>query len=518
MDRTTVLQARPRDLRALPLSAREGYFASQFDGRLTLEEVAELAGFDLPEASALADRLFEAGAVLRVESTQIAPRRAKAKGAVEEQTRRARVDPRSEADSPRPTRRRSVSLEATKRSVRPAGQPTAPSDRGRSRRSVPVARPALGAVDPATLEKLGALETLLGEADHYALLDVARDAKKKEIKRAYFGLAATFHPDRYYGKNIGAVRPRIERVFQALTEAHDTLSDVDARAAYDARLPKAEKKRATVAPRRPSKASLRPPRSLVPKASAAPKISIAPKRRTIAPKAKTDAGPETVTESSRTLIGVAPPPRSVPQPDSGLGSPPSSGRGRADQLRAAMGAARTQQNVDRLVKAAEDALRADDYVGAANSYRLALAHTDDPVLRIKFEDVDAKARIVRFEKNIGPAQQAERDGRWSDAAVFLLRAYDARPDPDVAARAARAIRGDLGDLEKAAKLAEEAVNAEPRNVGYLAILGDVFVAANRLGRAEEICREMRKLAPKDARVDALTEAISVKSRGQTKVY
>src|SRR5262245_16394634 len=72
--------------------------------------------------------------------------------------------------------------------------------------------------------------------NHSELLGVARDADKKAIKRAYFQLAATIHPDRYFGKRLGSYKPKMETVFARMTAAFETLSDKDKRVAYDAKL------------------------------------------------------------------------------------------------------------------------------------------------------------------------------------------------------------------------------------------------------------------------------------------
>ena len=133
------------------------------------------------------------------------------------------------------------------------------------------------------------------------------------------------------------------------------------------------------------------------------------------------------------------------------------------------------------MKAADDALRANDVITAANNYRLALSYREDPLLREKYEDTDARARVIRFEKNITLARAAERAERWSDAATFFGRAYEARPDADVAARAGHALRMSGGDLERAALLAEHAVALDAKNLAYHVTLTEIYLAANRLG-------------------------------------
>src|SRR5262245_4529889 len=76
----------------------------------------------------------------------------------------------------------------------------------------------------------------LRELSHYDLLGVPRDANKREIKRAYFRLAALVHTDRYFGKKLGSYKAKMEALFTRVCTAFDTLMDAEKRAAYDAKL------------------------------------------------------------------------------------------------------------------------------------------------------------------------------------------------------------------------------------------------------------------------------------------
>jgi hypothetical protein len=95
--------------------------------------------------------------------------------------------------------------------------------------------PALGISseeEKAILELYDRLERI----DHYALLGVAATDDVKTIKRAYYTKAKEHHPDRYFRKEVGSLKPKIEAIFAALAKAEAVLADKTERAAYDAYL------------------------------------------------------------------------------------------------------------------------------------------------------------------------------------------------------------------------------------------------------------------------------------------
>lgn len=63
--------------------------------------------------------------------------------------------------------------------------------------------------------------------DYYAILGVARDADKDELKKAYRRLAVQYHPDRNPGDSEAAEK------FREVAEAYDVLSDPEKREVYD---------------------------------------------------------------------------------------------------------------------------------------------------------------------------------------------------------------------------------------------------------------------------------------------
>jgi len=79
------------------------------------------------------------------------------------------------------------------------------------------------------------------EADYYQILQIARNASDKEIKRAYHRLARERHPDK--ASSPDQVQ-RMQEEFALISTAYNVLKDKDKRAEYDLRLRKELEKRA----------------------------------------------------------------------------------------------------------------------------------------------------------------------------------------------------------------------------------------------------------------------------------
>ena len=73
----------------------------------------------------------------------------------------------------------------------------------------------------------------LDDVDYYRLLGIERSAKRRDLRRAYFPLSKRYHPDRFYQKILGDYEPMIQRIFQRITKAYQTLSDRNKRREYD---------------------------------------------------------------------------------------------------------------------------------------------------------------------------------------------------------------------------------------------------------------------------------------------
>jgi len=95
---------------------------------------------------------------------------------------------------------------------------------------------AIAAMPEALQRRIAELYARLDRIDHYSLLGVAATTDTKAIKRAYFALAKEHHPDRWFRKDIGTLRGKVEAIFNAMTTAEATLTNPDRRATYDAYL------------------------------------------------------------------------------------------------------------------------------------------------------------------------------------------------------------------------------------------------------------------------------------------
>ncbi len=119
-----------------------------------------------------------------------------------------------------------------------------PAEVRRSSGEMPAA-PALAPLTDEEKTRINDLFAKLNKIDHYRLLGVAATADVKAVKRSYYALAKLYHPDRFFRKDVGALRPKIDAIFAAMSTALDTLTDASRRSAYDAFLREGLKTRIT---------------------------------------------------------------------------------------------------------------------------------------------------------------------------------------------------------------------------------------------------------------------------------
>ena len=217
----------------------------------------------------------------------------------------------------------------------------------------------------------------LDQLSHYALLGIPRSADAKAVKKAYYRLAGLVHPDRYFGKQLGSYKPKMEAIFAAISAAQDTLMSAEKRADYDADLER-QVARAAVDDSAPVSAPVDP--------------RVAAKR-------------QAALEALRKV--------------------------HAD------GRAKARQYAD----SAARARAAGDVAAAAEAYKRALTFAPgDPEITAAYEETQRATAERLAESHMRKALLEEKFGRWAAAAESWQRVMSARPnDPDVHARLANAL-------------------------------------------------------------------------------
>ncbi len=73
------------------------------------------------------------------------------------------------------------------------------------------------------------LDDVENPLNYFAFLGVPEDASTEMIQRAYFDLAKQIHPDRLDRLGLSDVKTEAGAIFQAITKAHEALSDIQQR-------------------------------------------------------------------------------------------------------------------------------------------------------------------------------------------------------------------------------------------------------------------------------------------------
>jgi hypothetical protein len=399
-------------------------------------------------------------------------------------------------------------------------------------------------IDVDTRRRILLLNHALERSTHYQLLGVDRTADKKAIKRAYYDLAAKLHPDRYFRKNLGSFKPLMEAVFGRLSLAHDTLANQEKRAEYDGYLEEqrrsrgieelladalAEVKRAEENVEREARAAAssgsQPSMQAVQAPAPAPADGPAPAPPPQAPKGPTVDVPAAARREAlaRRLLGGARtgsspsspnvPPVAKPSAAPAAGPPVPTTADAMEALRHRYEMRKSQARdtqVKKYVTAAEEALKRNDPVSAANAFRVAasLAPNDAELLK-RADDTQTAADTVLADTYAKQAHYEEKTGQWPEASRSWQRVCKGRPnDAHAHDRAANAIVKAGGDLHEASRLAQHAVTLKPENHHYRVTLANVYLAAGLALNARRELETAAQRAPHDDTIQAMLKRVA----------
>jgi hypothetical protein len=517
----------PDELRRMPLTPVDGFVLSRVDGRSSEDDLVTATGLAPDQVRASLDRL----AGLSLVSLGDSPARSGVRQSVNEPRPVTPVTPAGRASAAQSGTRMVVENVATPPTAAPAVTPTVTA----------TGAGAAAGVDLTPEEQLRILDVhvRLDTIDHYALLGVSRAAERKEIKRAYYERAALFHPDRYFRRNVGTFKAKLEAVFAKVTLAHDVLTDKVQRAEYDtylgdvarardleARVEQAEatvreaEAAASAAPAPPPSGASSPAERLVtPVTNASHPISSIPAAAPISssrpgeprrpsrpiapidPRARRDL-------LAKHLIGgrTAPSIPGAPLAAAPPASDPDALRRHFDQRKADVVRAQALRHKS----AGDQALAAGDMIAAASSYRAALTFLPNDAELVRLHDAaqkdsfDALAETYRKQ-----GSYEEKSGRWPDAAKSWLKLADLVPkDAEAQERAGNAILQAKGSLHDAATYAQRAVTLQPENARYRTLLATIYLEAGLLKNARREIDAAEQIAPGDVIIAALAKRLA----------
>ena len=207
------------DLAHQKLSPKEGFVLSRVDGRSSYDEICMVSGLGRDETLRILRELKQARLILGPGEAAVAPPH---KGA------RTGREPASEA-APAPA----------KSGVR--GAEPAPARAAEKTRRIPLgplerlddgSEVAPGDVvdwpdAPLQLKaRIVRLHRRLRKLSAWDLLGVGKDADGATVKRAFAAASKELHPDRYFGKNLGSLKPKLVAIFSRLTEAVQEIEQI----------------------------------------------------------------------------------------------------------------------------------------------------------------------------------------------------------------------------------------------------------------------------------------------------
>jgi curved DNA-binding protein CbpA len=281
------------------------------------------------------------------------------------------------------------------------------------------------------------LESALGGSYH-ALLGVSRDADAREIKRSYFKLAREFHPDRYFGKDVGAFGDLLDRIFKQIALAYELLMDPTTRAELERSMSSA------------------PEPSSEPAANGQPqKFS---KREWLARMRKQFRLPEEVLAERR-------------------------------------------HGAKQLAESARVAEHQCNWKEAASCIRLAIAFDPwDDAYKERFAAIHVEVNRIRAEELLRDASGAWDSRSLSEALKLYEEVLHYRPADAEATDKAAQLCYELEEFDRALEFAELACELRPEVADYQLTRGRILRRTGRRERAQEAIAAAQKLDPQDTRI------------------
>jgi curved DNA-binding protein CbpA len=482
------------DLRTLAIGPQEAFVLSRVDGVSAAPQIAAATGLDAASVNSCLTKLHDLGAI-------VYPGEGPRPGPVSKPTQVPRSQPTQVPESQPTSAPQSQLTHAGRLSYDP--------------------RELDESADLSLDRKHQILEAYhsLEDASHYELLKVSPRADKKAIKAAYFQIVNVFHPDRYFGKQLGSFKGKLEQVFARLTEAQEILTRQASRDEYDAYL---------ATKRRTSELD-----DLLSGASVADEVERAQaliEREALrepgvpnfgAPHA-TDADVRRFRPSQQNLGRLSDPEqrkKALARKLRGSGAPPVRTSGPMPAVKPSpQDQAKFKESVEanfkahyqaRLVAAKEQQIRHyldranaaeanKDSVSAMNALKIAVQlDPDNGALAERLDRVQAEATKSLADSYLQQAEYERREGRLERAARNYEKAALGTGSHTLYDRAASCLLDAEADFKRAVSLARKAVELAPERADYRITLARSYAVAKMLNSAVMEAERAVKLAPED---------------------
>jgi hypothetical protein len=384
---------------------------------------------------------------------------------------------------------------------------------------------------PDLQRKVSLLYSRLDAIDGYQLLGVDRDVDRKKLRTAYFDLVAKVHPDRYFGKNLGSYKAKMEQIFARVTREYEAILE-----GLPKVVPVAKTESEPPPPPRTASGPMGAVSAHPKKAPSGPMTAVAPPRNPSgqvaqvkapsgefrmptpspapvevrAARAPTPEEEKAAREAlARRLRGRAPA-KKAPAP-----APRKVELSAADLSQAAQAAEALRRRYDERVQgtrdaaarhhlqAADAAIARNDLLSAARSLKEAMNFSDDPAIKKRHADLAAQAADFTYTDSMARALEAERSNKLIESASLYARAFDSRPTADAAIKAAGVLKRIGNDLNRAKTFAEQAVQLEPQVAGHRLLLGQIYLDLGLQKRGMGELERAVALDPSDDRAKAL---------------
>jgi curved DNA-binding protein CbpA len=528
------------DIYKLPLSTLEGFVLSRVDGAASVEDISIMSGIDMDQVLSILTRLADLGAV---ELSWLGARA------------RRTGNNRQPAVTPGTNRQPAVTSGTNRQPIVPgrAPEPVAAPDAHfapRTPRFDPSENDSAVQIPVESRRRISNAFLAMEGMNLYQVLGLPRSADKKAIRNAYFELSKLFHPDAYFGRELGSFKGKMEAVFKRLTEAYDTLGKAKRRAEYDEYLASTEQTTrarrtlqsidlADIEAHRAAAARAHPPDEPNESAerSTSPRVAISPpsappaeREARVPPPPPSPPRPQPTNAERRARVrdrllqrmkvvsSMRPPapggkPSEPPSDAAGEGDRDQRRRNAIDGLRQSITASSAvtstpNAQIQSLLRKAAEAEQASDVLQAATHLQLALSiEPNNPDILREYDRVSkvvARNLAANYEKQ---ALYEEKTGNWQAAARSWCRASDGKPDdPNAARRTAEAMLKASSDLYRAQVYAQRAVSLA-RSVENLTVLARVYLAAGLKLNAIRELEKAAQLAPKDEMVNNLLREV-----------